>query len=107
MKDSSFWSVAFTRILNIYAIAIFLILWVGFIVALVVNPEWLDSLWNWVRSLPIVAEIIVWPVFLPIVVGLWIWTSSWPLLVQLLGAAGIVGWTFVAVVNFVRMVRGV
>ena len=106
MRDSSFWSVLATRVLTTYAIVIFAVLWVGFAVALVVNPEWLDSLWNWVRALPIVAEIIVWLVFLPIVVGLWIWTSSWPVLVQLLAGAGIVGWTLVAVSSFLRMVRG-
>jgi hypothetical protein len=106
MRGSSFWSVAATRVLSIYAIVIFAVLWVGFAIALVLNPEWLDSLWNWVRSLPIVAEIIVWLVFLPIVVGLWIWTSSWPILVQLLAGAGIVGWTLVAVSSFLRMVRG-
>ena len=106
MRDSSFWSVLATRVLSIYAIVIFAVLWIGFVIALVANPEWLDSLWNWVRGLPIVAEIIVWLVFLPIVVGLWIWTSSWPILLQLLGAAGIVGWTVVAVSSFLRMVRG-
>jgi hypothetical protein len=106
MRDSSFWSVLATRVLTIYAIMIFVILWVGFIVALVVNPEWLNSLWDWVRSLPIVPEIIVWVAFLPIVVGLWIWTSSWPVLVQLLAGAGIVGWTLVAVSSFLRMLRG-
>jgi len=91
--------------MNIYAIVIFAILWVGFAVALVVNPEWLDLLWNWVRGLPLVAEIVVWVVLLPITVGLWIWTSSGPVLLRLLGAAGIAGWTVVAVVNFCRMVR--
>ena len=106
MRDSSFWSVLATRVLNICAIVIFAVLWVGFVIALIVNPEWLDSLWDWVRGLPIVAEIIAWLVFLPIVVGLWIWTSSWPILVQLLAGAGIVGWTLVAVSGFLRMVRG-
>ena len=106
MRDSSFWSVLATRLLTVYAIVIFAVLWIGFAVALVMNPEWLNSLWAWVRTLPIVAEIIVWLVFLPIVVGLWIWTSSWPVLVQLLAGAGIVGWTLVAVSSFSRMVRG-
>ena len=106
MRDSSFWSVLATRLLTVYAIVIFAVLWIGFAVALVMNPEWLNSLWDWVRTLPIVAEIIVWLVFLPIVVGLWIWTSSWPVLVQLLAGAGIVGWTLVAVSGFSRMVRG-
>ena len=106
MRDSSFWSVLATRVLTIYAIVIFATLWIGFAVALAVNPQWLDSLWDWVRALPIVAEIIVWVVFLPIVVGLWIWTSSWPVIVQLLAGAAIVGWTLVAVSSFLRMVRG-
>jgi len=105
MKDASFWNIFFTRLLSTYAIVIFAILWVGFAVALVVNQEWLDSLWNWVRGLPLAAEIFVWMALLPIMVGLWIWTSSWPVLVQLLGAAGIVGWTAVAVSSFVRAVR--
>ena len=105
MRDSSFWNTAFTRVLSVYAIVIFVILWVGFIVALVVNPEWLNMLWDWVRALPLVAEIIVWAAFLPIVVGLWIWTSAGPVLLRLLGAAGIVGWTIVAVYNFIKVLR--
>jgi hypothetical protein len=105
MRDSSFWNVAATRVLSTYAIVILAILWVGFAIALVANREWLDLLWNWVRALPLVAEIIVWVLFLPIMVGLWIWESSWPVIVRLLGFAGIVGWTLVAVSSFIRAVR--
>jgi hypothetical protein len=105
MRDSSFWSGTFTQALNIYAIVIVAMLWVGFAIALAVDREWLDLLWNWVRALPAVAEIIVWVLFLPIMVGLWIWESSWPALVRLLGFAGIVGWTLLAVSNFRRAVR--
>jgi len=43
--------------------------------------------------------------FLPIMVGLWIWESSWPALGNLLGFAGIVGWTLLAVSGFLRAVR--
>jgi ABC-type amino acid transport system permease subunit len=105
MRDSSFWSRFFTLALNIYAIVIFAVMWVGFGIALVVNREWLDLLWNWVRALPLVAQIFVWVLFLPVTVGLWIWESSWPALVRLLGFAGIVAWTLVAVSSFVRAVR--
>jgi hypothetical protein len=105
MRDSSFWSVAVPRVLGIYAILIFAMLWVGFATALVVNRDWLDLLWNWVRALPWVAETIVWVLFLPIVVGLWIWESSWPALVRLLAFAGIVVWTLLAVSSFLRAVR--
>ena len=105
MRDSSFWSVTVPRVLSTYAIVIFAILWVGFAIALVVNREWLDLLWNWVRALPSVAEIIIWLLFLPIMVGLWIWESSWPALGHLLAFAGIVVWTLLAVSSFLRAVR--
>ena len=105
MTDSSFWSVTVPRVLSTYAIVTFAILWVGFAVALVVNPEWLDLVWNWVRTLPSVAEIIVWVFFLPIMVVLRIWESSWPALLRLLAYAGIVGWTLLAVSSFSRAVR--
>ena len=105
MRDSSFWNVTVPRVLGTYAVLIFAILWVGFAIALVVNREWLDLLWNWVRALPLVPEIILWVVFLPIMVGLWIWESSWPVLLRLLGFAGIVVWTVLAVSSFIRAVR--
>lgn len=105
MRDSSFWSVAVSRVLSTYAIVIFALLWVGFAIALAVNREWLDLLWNWVRALPPVVEIIVWVLLLPGTVGLWIWESSWPALVRLLAFAGIVGWTLLAVSSFLRAGR--
>jgi len=105
MKDSSFWNSTFPRVLSSYAIVSFAVLWVGFAIAFVVNREWLDLLWDWVRALPAVARIIVWVSFLPIMVGLWIWESSWPALVRLLASAGIVVWTLLAVSSFVRAMR--
>ncbi|HSF81800.1 MAG TPA: hypothetical protein VLA49_11230 [Anaerolineales bacterium] len=105
MSGSSFWNVTVSRVLSTYAIAIFALLWIGFAVALVVNREWLDLLWNWARALPPVAEIIVWVVFLPVMTGLWIWESSWSVLVRLLAFAGIVGWTLLAVSSFLRAVK--
>jgi hypothetical protein len=91
--------------MSFYAIVIFVVLWVGFAIALVVNREWLDILWNFVRELPSVAEFIVWVLFLPIMVGLWIWESSWPALVRSLGFAGIVAWTLLAVSSLLRSAR--
>jgi len=46
MRDSSFWSITFPRVLSTYAIVIFALLWVGFAIALVVNRESVDLLWN-------------------------------------------------------------
>ena len=105
MRDSSLWSVTVSRALSTYAIVIFAILWVGFAIALVVNREWMDLLWNWVQALPTVAEVIVWVLLLPIMVGLWIWESSWPALVGVSAFAGLVVWTLLAVSSFVRAMR--
>ena len=46
MKNSLFWSDVVTRVLSTYAVMIFAMWWGGFIVALVVNREWLDLVWN-------------------------------------------------------------
>ena len=105
MRDNSFWNVTFVKALSTYAVLIFAILWVGFAIAFIVNPEWLDLLWNWVHELPLVAEVIVWVLFLPIMVGLWTWQSSWPDFTRLLVFAGIAGWTILAVSSFVRAWR--
>ena len=105
MGDSSNWNATVSRVLSTYAIVIFAVLWAGFAIALVVNREWLDLLWNWVQALPIVLKIIVWVLLLPIMVGLWIWESSWPGLIRLLAFAGIVVWTILAVSSFFRYVR--
>ena len=105
MRDPSFWSDVVTRVLSTYAVVIFVMWWSGFIVAMVVNLEWLDLVWYWVRGLPLVAQITVWVLFLPGMVGLWIWESSYPALIRLLAFGGIAGWTVLAVSSFLRAVR--
>jgi hypothetical protein len=37
----------------------------------------LADVWNWVRSLPLVAEIVVWVLALPWTLALAVWHSSW------------------------------
>jgi len=106
MSESSFWSDMIPRGISIYAIVIFVVLWVGFAIALFVNRAWLDLLWNWVSTLPAVMEVIVWALFLPIMVLLWIWESSWSALMRLLGFTGLVAWTLLAVSGLARAMRG-
>ena len=105
MRSSTFWEITVPRALDIFANAIFVMLWVGFVIALLVNREWLDMDWTWVQALPLVPKIIVWLVFLPIMVGLWIWESSGPALGRLTGFSGIVGWTLLAVYSLFRDFR--
>jgi hypothetical protein len=105
MRESSFKEVTISKAMNIYASVIFVVLWAGFATALVVNPVWLDMLWNWVQALPLVTKIIIWVLFLPIMVGLWIWESDWTTLARLLGYGGIVAWTLLALSNLLRAFR--
>jgi hypothetical protein len=105
MDDSSFWSITVPRVLSSYALLTFAILWVGLASLLIVNPEWLDLLWNWVQALPSVVKIIIWVFITPIMAALWVWESSWTTIVRLLAFAGIVGWTILAVSSFLRAVR--
>ena len=105
MRESIFWDVTVPRVMTIYANVIFVVLWIGFIGALVANRECLDVLWDWAQALPLVPKIIVWMIFLPIMVGLWIWESSWPAFGRVVGFTGIVAWTLVAVANLFKVFR--
>ena len=105
MSDSSFWSITVPRVLSSYAVLTFVILWVGFAIALIGNPEWLDLIWNCVQALPSVLKIFAWVFITPIMAALWIWESSWSTIVRLLAFTGIVGWTTLAVSSFLKAVR--
>jgi hypothetical protein len=105
MRDSIFWAVTVPRIMSTYANVVFVVLWVAFVTALVVNREWLDVLWNWVQALHPAPKIIIWVIFTPIMAGLWIWESSWPVLGRLVGFIGIVVWTLLAVSSLYKAFR--
>ncbi len=106
MKALPFSSDVVRRLISTYAIVVFALLWIGFLIALVVNWGWLDLVWNWVNALPLVTQVVVWVLFLPGMVGLWVWESSWPVLVRLLAFGGIVGWTGLAISSFLRAIPG-
>ncbi|MEA3334553.1 MAG: hypothetical protein U9R25_01495 [Chloroflexota bacterium] len=105
MREASFWNDFISKSMTLYANLIFVVLWVGLVVALIMNHEWLDEIWIWTQALPTVPKIIVWVLFLPIMVALWIWESSWPAVGRLLGFAGIVAWTFLAVNSIFKHFR--
>ena len=77
-----------TRVLFV----IFALIWAGFGVALVVNHGSVDQAWQAIRALPLVVQLIVWVLFLPVMIGLWVWEASWPFLVRLLVVIGVAGW---------------
>jgi hypothetical protein len=58
----------------------------------------LDEIWRLVRDLPLVAEIVLWVLFLPWMLGMAVWTASWATWVRVaLVACFAVGWTVVSI----------
>ena len=77
------------KIINIAAFAVLATLWLVFAAALVFNPELLDTAWHTLRGWPLVVQIAVWLLALPVTLGLWIWQLPWPMLLRLVLAAGL------------------
>ena len=72
---------------------LFLVLWAAFGVALVASQGSLDQAWQTVRALPLVLQVVVWLLFLPVMIGLWVWEASgWNVVVRLVLVLGLAGW---------------
>lgn len=77
------------RIINIFVFAVLAILWLGFVVALLFNRALLDTVWQSFLSWPILIQLFVGLLVLPVVAGLWIWETSWPVWLRLLLVLGL------------------
>lgn len=71
---------------------IFALLWLAFGAALILSQGSLDQAWQTIRSLPLIVQIGVWLLLLPVMAGLWVWETTWPLIVRLVLVIGIAGW---------------
>ena len=71
---------------------VFAVIWVAFAAGLVWSQGSLDEAWATIRGLPLIVQLVVWVLFLPVMVGLWVWETSWPLVLRLIVVAGIAGW---------------
>jgi hypothetical protein len=72
--------------------AIFAVIWIAFAAGLIFSQGSVDQAWQMVRSLPLIVQIGVWVLFLPVMIGLWVWETSWPLIVRLVLVVGVAGW---------------
>lgn len=71
---------------------VFAAIWVAFAVGLIWSQGSIDAAWEWIRGLPLIAQAVVWLLFLPVMIGVWIWETSWPLILRLVLVAGVAGW---------------
>ncbi len=72
--------------------AIFVAIWIAVAAGLIWNQATLDQAWLAIRDLPLVLELVVWVLFLPVMLGLWVWEAGWPLLVRVVLVIGLAGW---------------
>lgn len=50
-------------------------MWAGFFVLLLADR--IGDVWDWVRDLPLLAELVLWVALFPWFLGSAVWTSSW------------------------------
>ena len=58
------------------ASGLFVAIWIAFFVLMATDAEVLHRLWDWLRGLPLAAEIVMWIIGLPWAVGLAVWETS-------------------------------
>ena len=71
---------------------LFLVLWVAFAAALIWNQGSIDQAWAWIQGQPLILQVVLWLLFLPVMAGLWIWETTWPFLLRIVVVLGIAGW---------------
>jgi hypothetical protein len=64
------------------------------------------ALWEWLRSLPVVAQVAVWILILPLAVGLWAWESELGQGPRIAVGVGLVAWTILAFSQLIQGIRG-
>ena len=71
---------------------IFAVIWIAFAAGLIFSQGSVDQAWQTIRGLPLIVQIGVWVLFLPVMIGLWAWETSWPLILRLVLVVGVAGW---------------
>lgn len=84
-------------VINYAAFGILTLLWLGFGAALLFNRTALDTIWQAFQAFPLVVQVVVGLIVLPVALGLWIWESELPVWLRLVL---VVGLAFVTVYVF-------
>lgn len=76
-------------LINAIAFTTFALLWVGFAATLLFKQQVLGNIWEYLRSLPILVQLLLWVLALPVMLGLWVWQTAWPLWLRLVLVTGL------------------
>ena len=71
---------------------VFALIWIAFAAGLLWSQGSVDQVWEAIRGLPLIVQLFVWLLFLPVMIGLWVWETSWPLIMRVVLVLGIAGW---------------
>jgi hypothetical protein len=74
---------------------VFAAMWLAFGIGLVWGQGSLDTAWQTIRAMPLVAQLVLWVLFLPVMAGLWVWETTWPLVLRLVVVVGLAGWNLI------------
>ena len=85
---------------------VFAVLWIAFGLALVWSQGSIDQAWQAIHGLPLVIELVVWVLFLPVIVGMWIWETTWPVAVRLVLILALAGWNLLVLLPQASTTQG-
>jgi hypothetical protein len=77
------------RLINLTAFTLLAILWLCFGAALLFNAQLLQTAWMAFRGWPLVGQVLITLLTLPVVVGLWVWQTPWPVWLRLMLVIGL------------------
>src|SRR5512146_2078109 len=75
--------------LNLVAFSLLSLLWLGFLIVLFTNQQLLVSAWQAFAGWPLIFQMVVWLLGLPLVLGLWIWQMAWALWLRVILVLGL------------------
>ncbi len=71
---------------------LFALMWIAFAIGLIWGQGSLDEAWSAIGALPLIVQVIVWVLFLPVMLGMWVWETDWPLVVRVVLVMGFAAW---------------
>lgn len=76
-------------LINISAFIVLSVLWLGFGAAIFFKRDALDHGWQRFRRWPILVQLTIVLLALPLVAGLWVWQTRWPFWLRLTLVVGL------------------